>query len=541
MAAISPIDIDTALTDRKLLGAGLGNLDDWFTWRVALKAAFALGLISDREREIFEQISGGREPPKHRVRELWCIVGRRGGKSRMAALIAIFIALFVKANVAPGETPCVLALAATTDQARVVFGYCRAFLEKSPILRREIENITASEIKLRRGAVISVHPNNFRSTRGRTLVACVFDECSFWRDDNSASPDREVYSAILPSLATTISSAYRRAGLMYSKHRDYFGVSNDDVLVLCGTSLQFNPTLDATIIEAQRAADPFAARSEWDSEFRPDISEFLSDQLIEAAIDHGRPLELPPRKNFNYTAFTDASGGTGKDAYTLAIGHPEGEHFIVDVLRGSVSGQLFDPIELTQRYAELLKEYRVHTITGDYYAAEWVSSAWAKTGITYLRSEIPKSQVYLETAPLFARGVVSLPDHRLLLRQLRLLERKTHRSGRDTVDHPRSGSDDFANAACGVLALMSKSAGSGYDLETLAKANGTWDERVAAERELARLVARGERRPLSGPLSAGARGIGNGGYVIDQAASIAQARDGAAAHANERPRNIMPS
>jgi hypothetical protein len=121
------------------------------------------------------------------------------------------------------------------------------------------------------------------------LVACVFDECSFWRDDTSASPDTETYSAILPSLATvngllvSISSAYRRAGLMYTKHRDFFGVDSDDTLVVSGTSQQFNPTLDAAVIAAQRAADPVAARSEWDSEFRADLATFIDDELIERA------------------------------------------------------------------------------------------------------------------------------------------------------------------------------------------------------------------------------------------------------------------
>jgi hypothetical protein len=38
---------------------------------------------------------------------------------------------------------------------------------------------------------------------------------------------------------------------------------------------------------------------------------------------------------------------------------------------------------------------------------------------------------------------------------LRLLERRTHRSGRDTVDHPRNGRDDHANAVCGCLRLLS--------------------------------------------------------------------------------------
>jgi hypothetical protein len=42
-----------------------------------------------------------------------------------------------------------------------------------------------------------------------------------------------------------------------------------------------------------------------------------------------------------------------------------------------------------------------------------------------------------------------------LLRELRLLERVVHRGGRDSVDHPRNGHDDFANSCCGCLRLLS--------------------------------------------------------------------------------------
>jgi hypothetical protein len=71
------------------------------------------------------------------------------------------------------------------------------------------------------------------------------------------------------------------------------------------------------------------------------------------------------------------------------------------------------------------------------------------------QSNLSKSEIYLECAPLFARGLVRLPNHPKLLRELRLLERRVHRSGKDSVDHGRNGHDDHANAVCGVLQLLS--------------------------------------------------------------------------------------
>jgi phage terminase large subunit-like protein len=75
------------------------------------------------------------------VRELWCVVGRRAGKSRMAAALAVFQALFQRHKLAKGETGHVLVLAATQDQARTVFAYAVGFIEASEALRREVRSI----------------------------------------------------------------------------------------------------------------------------------------------------------------------------------------------------------------------------------------------------------------------------------------------------------------------------------------------------------------------------------------------------------------
>jgi hypothetical protein len=237
--------ITDAISDPKLLGAALGDGVSWQNWRAVLKAAFGLEL-NDQEAEAFAAVAGSRSPPVQRVRELWAIVGRRGGKSRIAAALAVYLAAFTKPKLSIGEVGMVLVLAASRDQAGTVFSYIKGFLDASPILRMEIANQTAHEITLSNGIVIVVHSNSFRTIRGRTLIACIFDEIAFWRDESSATPDTEVYRAVLPALATTngmligISSAYRKLGLLYQKHRDHFGIDGDEVLVVQGGTRQFN-------------------------------------------------------------------------------------------------------------------------------------------------------------------------------------------------------------------------------------------------------------------------------------------------------------
>lgn len=447
------ISIDAALLDKNLLGAALGDHATFTNWLAVLRSAYALPMSND-DRAVFAQVAGGREPPPQRVDELWAVVGRRGGKSRVAAALAVHAACFLPHQLAFGEIGEVAIVAASRSQAAIVFQYVRGFLEASPILRREIESFTADEVRLRGNIVIAVRTGSYRTVRGRTLILAILDECAFFRDEASTNPDVEVYRAILPALATThgllvgISTPYRRSGLLHQKHRDHFGVNDPHVLVVVGPTKLFNPTIDQRIVARAIASDPEGARAEWDAEFRSDIAAFLDDETIDAAIDHSRPLELPPRKDIKYVAFTDPSGGR-HDAFTLAIGHSEVERYICDVIRGTPAP--FNPSSVVEEYAALLRSYNVREVVGDNYSAAWSETAFKEADITYTRSEMNKSQLYLEALAPFMRGAVSLPDHPKLIRELRLLERRTSRVGKDIVDHGRNGSDDHANALAGML------------------------------------------------------------------------------------------
>ncbi|MFB9979450.1 terminase [Mesorhizobium kowhaii] len=449
-------DIDTAISDPKLLGAALGDITPWQTWRTILKAAFGMALTTS-EAAVFDRLSGGRRAPTKRVQELWVIAGRRGGKSRMAAAVSAYLAAFDdhRGKLAAGETGYVMALAPSKSQARTVSGYAEGFFQQSAILREQIEATTAEEIRLKGNVAIGVHTNSFRTVRGRTLLGAVFDESAFWRDETSASPDVEVYRAILPALATTggllvgISSAYRKIGLIYTKFRDHFGQDDPDILVIRAGTEDLNPTIDKRIIERARKADPEAAFAEWDGEFRNDLSSLLDDASIDAAIDPDRPMELPPRDGVKYVSFTDASAGR-HDSFTICVGHTESDRFIADVVRGRRAP--FDPNDVAKEFAGIAKAYGCSEVVGDNFAGEWVVQAFKSAGIGYKRADHPKSVLYLESLSSFMRRAISIPNHSQLIRELRLLERRTSRSGRDSVDHPQSGgADDHANALVGAL------------------------------------------------------------------------------------------
>jgi hypothetical protein len=322
-----------------------------------------------------------------------------------------------------------------------------------PLVEREV----ADGVDVSTGAELIVLASNFRNVRGRSIACVILDECAFWQSELTANPDVEVYQALVPSLATLpgamligISTPYRRAGLLYQKHRDHYGQDDDDVLVVRGPSRLFNPTLPQRVIDDALKRDPAAARAEWLAEWRDDVTAFLSRELIESSVDRGVLVRAPRADEF-YSAFADPSGGLG-DSFTAGISHRDDDgHVVLDCLMEVVPP--FDPAVATQEIVRTLKEYGVGKVVGDRYAAQWVVGEFGRNGISYEASERDRSAVYADFLPLLTAGRAKLLDSPRLVGQLANLERKVMPTGRDRIDHPSGAHDDLANSAAGALVL----------------------------------------------------------------------------------------
>jgi hypothetical protein len=151
------LDLIEAIGDPNLFGPWFEPRAHWRTWLVFLKTLFGLPM-TPAEVETFNRFTGRTMPPTTAAREAWLVVGRRGGKSRIAALIAVFLACFksYRHMLAPGERGVVMVLTADREQARVVFGYIEALLDQVPMLRALITHRTKEEIHLRNRITLRV-------------------------------------------------------------------------------------------------------------------------------------------------------------------------------------------------------------------------------------------------------------------------------------------------------------------------------------------------------------------------------------------------
>jgi hypothetical protein len=171
---------------------------------------------------------------------------------------------------------------------------------------------------------------------------------------------------------------------------------------------------------------------------------------LEACTIKGRS-ELPPSPIIEYQGFVDPSGGK-HDSFTVAIAHKEESKAIVDLVKAWAPP--FDPTVVTGEIAEVLKGYGVLNVTGDNYAGEWPVASFRSHGIAYERCDKNKSELYLAFVPVTNSSGVELPEDPRLLAQLRRLERKRGRAGKDSVDHPPRLYDDLANSVAGVSYLL---------------------------------------------------------------------------------------
>jgi len=450
------MNIIEAIDDKKLFGQLFKKPETWATWRVFLQGLFGLP-INDVELETFKQYTGRTKAPEKQAQEAFAIVGRRGGKSYISAIIACYMALFHDwaPYLSPGETAHVMCIATDRVQAGVIFGYIKAILGLK-MFKGQIEKMLTEEIKLKNQVSIRVATCDFRTLRGYTVVCAVCDELAFWRSE-SLNPAAEILTALRPALATTpgslllgISSPYSKSGPLYESFKQRYGVDDDDVLIWKAPTKAMNPTISDSLIERALKEDYSAGKAEWLAEFREDLETFLTTEIIEAAIIPGR-FELPRLEGTQYFCFVDPSGGRA-DSFTMGIAHKE-ESGRVILDRIEDRRPPLAPADVAKEYAEIMKGYGCYSCTGDKYAGEWVTRAFAESEITYEASKLNKSEIYLEFEPLLAQGLLDLLDNKQMFNGLRGLERRTRSGGKDAVDHGPGCHDDVANAAAGACVL----------------------------------------------------------------------------------------
>jgi hypothetical protein len=459
------MNILQAMDDPAVFDPWFKGRDSWVAWRAFLAALFGIEMGPELH-QLYQAATGRTQAPNEPAREGWLVVGRRGGKSFILALIAVYLATFRdwRAYLAPGERATAMVIAADRRQARVIMRYIRGLLYEIPMLAALVkrDSPTTGEFELSNRVTLEIHTASFRAVRGYTICAALLDEIAFWTPEGSADPDTEIVAAIRPAMATlpgamllAPSSPYARRGVLWDAYRNHWG---QDGPILCwhAPTRVMNPGVPERVVQDAYEADPASAAAEYGAEFRTDIERLVPLEVVQACVEP-ECFELPPWPSRHYVGFVDPSGGSA-DSMTLAIAHKEGDLVVLDAIRERRPP--FNPEAVVADYALTLGAYRVRRVHGDRYAGEWPRQVFRRHGVEYVPSERAKSDLYREALPLLNARVARLLDDVQLVRQIVGLERRVSRGGRDLIDHAPNAHDDLANAALGALVLAAGKVGS---------------------------------------------------------------------------------
>ncbi|MDX9863122.1 MAG: hypothetical protein RBS99_19615 [Rhodospirillales bacterium] len=441
------------------------DLNSWQAWRVCLKAVYGRPITTASERKLVEECTGRSvdelDPAGYDEALLLC--GRRSGKSRIAGFIAGYESTLSgrEATLDPGELGLVTVVSPTKLQSRIVHRYIEASLS-SPMLQREVLPGDREGFELRSGVRVQILAGNFATVRGFSQLCVVVDEICFFgvEEESKIRSDTELIRAVRPALANSggkliaIGSKYAEKGWGYRTWKRWREGKQNRTLVWDAPSKRMNPLLRQSVIDAALADDYEAARAEYLNEWRQDVSTWLPREAIEPCIVPNRK-ELIARPNVQYVGFVDLSGGRS-DSGACAISHRDADKkkSVLDCVKEYRAP--YSPAVAVADMCDVLKSYGIRRVIGDNYSGEWVSQAFVKNGISYQKSDKPKSAIYLELLPRICSGEVELLDDPVLIQQLCGLERRTRSGGKDIVDHSPGAKDDVANAAAGALVNASK-------------------------------------------------------------------------------------
>ncbi|HTQ03032.1 MAG TPA: hypothetical protein VMI54_04220 [Polyangiaceae bacterium] len=459
-------------------------------WRATIRALY--GTTTDEDRTLFRELAQ-REAPDGGADELLVVAGRRGGKSETIARLAVFEAIHGGHSdaLAPGQLGIIPIISPLREQSQEIMGFARGLVALSQIKRHLASEPTRDAIRLKSNVEIRVMTSDAVNVSGPTVVCAIRDELAKGPTAGMAGSDVEVDQALRPALAPvigaprrrliSITSAYIREGLAFETDRDHFGRDDSPLLVVRGTTRQFNPNIDDAWLarERKRVGDAVFAR-EYEGAWQDAIlNGWFGQATIGRAVRYGSaslPWAPPTEVHialdaafsetgdcFGWAAASHAPGGDnghgGRNASQTTV-HACGA-WKVDR----------EPRAMAQRVRdEICLRYGTRRVTIDQYQSDTFRRILEDEGLSVTvekwlsgDSDDSKAAKYRAFRDAMAAGEMSLPDSPELRHDLARCRGELLPGGSERIEVPRSrrGHGDCL-AAVVLAASVAMGGGSGW-------------------------------------------------------------------------------
>jgi hypothetical protein len=399
-------------------------------------------------------------------------LGRRSGKSRMAAGLAVWSATANSQrhlDSAPrGEQLSIVCVSRSQRLARVTHRMIRGFLQ-SPALAHLVVAESADSITLSNGLELVTVPCHAAATRGMAVPVALLDEAPYWQGaDGSMLDAAEVFEGIEPSTAQfeqgfilAMGTPRLASGWFFDQSERARSGRFPGIREWHRETSSMNPQISRAWLASKEAEDPLAFSREYRAVFEASISSALDAALVRAAVRDG-PESLPPLPGRNYLIALDPAFSSGGETFACVVGHREPEpdnRVIVDLVKGW-KGAKGDPVRVDavlDEIAALSLAFHGAPVTTDQFAAVPLTQSMAMRGLTAQSSAwTSESKVAALAAVrrcLYA-GRLEIPNNSRLISEMVNLESRAGPSGRPKIAAPGGQHDDFCSALMALVAEL---------------------------------------------------------------------------------------
>jgi hypothetical protein len=464
------------------------------------KGNFDLTPVAMTETEIYEYMTN-QEYDVTQIKlknKINFIIGRRGGKTTLAAMLAVYCAIITNWKPYLQKTPfaTVLVLSHSREFSDEVLEIIRTFIETSPVLKRVINlkkkntastmnlsvpffdekrKITFSRVQIKVGAASS------KTTRGIAACAVICDEIAFWNlDENMKETDEKIMKAVRPAtkqfgrkaILIKISSPGIKQGVLFKEYQRWNkGDLPSTYSVFKAPSWVWNTILPKEEFIEEWELDQDGFDTEYRANFVDSLSNFILPEFVDMSVIKGAKFNPPEAKRSQvvYKAAIDAA--FKKDHFTFSVvGHFENriKQYVLKGWKGTKKRPV-SAKDVAEYARTICREYGIDEVAADQYSFEPLREIFAQYGVTLVEKPFSltfKKQIYFNLKRLIHSQQIDLLDSEELIKEIKELVIEQTGSGQIRIGHPPGGSDDYSDSTAIASYLAVESAGQiGYDFQ----------------------------------------------------------------------------
>lgn len=418
------------------------------------------------------------------------IVGRRGGKTTLSAMLAIYCAISTNWRPLLKKTPfaTVLILSHSREFSDEVLELIRTLIEASPILSRLInkkkKNTTStmnlimpfsvdgrienSRVQIKVGAASS------KTTRGVAACAVLCDEIAFWNlDENLKETDEKIMKAVRPAtkqfgdkaIVIKLSSPGIKQGVLYGEYCKWEDQTlPENYVIFKAPSWVWNTILPKQEFINEWILDQDGFDTEYRANFVDSLSNFILPEFVDLAVMRGVTFN-PPEENgqpVTYRAAIDAAFKA--DTFTFSVVGHTGNRVKQFVSKGW-EGSKKNPVkasEVALYIRQICKEYDIPVVAADQFSFQPLREIFDQYGVTleeYTFNPTFKKKIYFNLKKLVHSQQIDLLDNPVQTKEIKELVVEQSSAGTIKIGHPAGGSDDFSDSTAIAAYLVTEELG----------------------------------------------------------------------------------